>query len=291
MSEQSIKLPIITDEEGVYDDKSQSYHSTQDTLHAVNMLFGGVLANLVTDPSWENKVKKAGLGLLHTLDKPENTITLLFQYNPQNFKETFSVSYNYRQSYAGEPTITEFKSVEPQKLFIEFYLDAYYDYAGLDEYYKNMVAGASQSALVLAGAGSRGFSEATFALDRPESNSGIVYKDKRTLKPALDNLRKFVKNTYYKITKANKSGEETSENSSDEITYTGNPPLCILNWGDFHDFKCVVRDMSFEHTKFNPVTLDPIRTKVIMELEEYYNPFLEKVKASFDGEIKGWATE
>lgn len=291
---QSLKVPLKKDTETntkfskLFKDIAANQYTTQESLHLVNMITGGSLAQLLTQPSWEDRITKAGLGMMYSIsDSVDDSILLLFQYNPQTLNERFSVSYAYRQSFSGEPTISEFKSVEPQKVYVEFYLDAYSDYAGLDEYFRTLLSGSVQSAMLLTDSGSRGMSELAWAAQTARNNALYeregLNKDSRTLKPALDNLKRFTKNTVYSI---DNLLLDSDLKLVETTTYLGDPPLCVLNWGTYQDFKCVVKDMSFEHLLFNPKTLDPIRTKVTLELEEFYNPYLEAAKKAFDGKIE-----
>ena len=298
---QSIKIPISESNRlGAlskhFDTAEKNKYTTEDALQIANKVTGGLMSQLLANPSWEDKVLKAGLGFMYSLNTPSDktSVMLMFQYNPQILVEKHQVSYAYRQSYRGEPIITEFKNVEPEIVYVEFMLDAYSDYAGLEEYFKTLLAGTTQSALLLAGMGSTGFSDLFHLMQISESQTKPISgmnSDTRTLKPAIDNLKKFVKNTEYTLTQQENSEVLYIEQATYQLgkvttmSYLSDPPLCVLNWGTYRDFKCIIKDMSFEHQLFNPRTLEPIRTKVSLELEEYYNPFIDALKKSFDGQI------
>ncbi len=266
----------------------------QSGIQGANKLTRGLAGQLPYDPSYEPKTTRAGLGILETME--QNTgdnpyPTLLFQYNPEEFEEVHRLQWRTQHDIAGDNFITSFTKRMPIVININFVLDAYEQVFSLSPIERQALGGLIQGGMTFldkgdGGIGSTGQSSLAMlqqkAVEHFPDKAPDWAKDNRSLDNALTNLKRFthVKSLYsyeHEGKTVTRTVDERASLTPDTdpywqtsvLTHTQKPPLCVLNWGKMLDFKCVVKEMNLKHLLFNPTTLQPIRTIVSMQLEEF----------------------
>lgn len=288
----NIKKPIVKDATGkIVPPNNKTLQTVEDAekyVQAGNMVTGGIVSNILFEPRWKGKLTKAGITVLDVKTKNEN-YTLLFQYNPNTIEEKRRVTYELKKNLFNGDFSTEFKTVEPVTLTIQFILDAFYDYFDLDEIYKNLISGGVQGVMVAGSMGSTLLSEVSFG--QRLIDKGL---SKRSLIPAITNIRNLVKNgelKYYKY-ESEKFKQLTGEDEIAKLKKDGKvlilrdtPPVCKLSWEGFSETQYVITDMAISHIMFDKDSLAPIRSLVSLSLSEYRNPLQDALDTIDSGSL------